>query len=772
MFSEFQFASFPVTHRSRAGLLLSVALVVFWSGGVFAASVSTTGSSPAAETSIGFGGAYHVGRWTPMRVISAAGFEAVAAKVVASDADGRPVEFTLAPDERGGFAGLFQSGRLDAPLRITFTDAAGASQQQVEWPGGGKLRPFRQSTDFWMLVGPQPGFELAAQWQNESSPESSRLPAVELLPTPVEELPILAGALDSVSVVVLGDVRLSPQQSAALRRWVETGGRLVVTVGEAAADFAGSPLAEWLPVRIHGTYREEQTDALCSRVAAFIPHNKGGPLLSLDKLEVARLELREGVTLVHGPTAPVVTRSVVGLGIVTVVGLQLNAAPFYSLRAGRAEAEADLASPERRTPAVRVWGGLKFLCQQLALGRSPRSREHAQADPSQLAPTGVTDMQSQLMSVLDEFPEIDRPSSWNVIGLMVLYLLLIGPVDYVVVHRLLRRPHWTWATLPVWVVLASWWSSSFADATNGVSAAAQQLAVLDVGVDTGVQRVSSWCSFYSPQIQRRTVNVRPLWAGAAASTAVRMAPLARPDEGFRGLYRRGGLQLGGAGYALEPGTAAARAIGVPVDQWSSLLFGATAEAEGPPDAPPLAEFRRVVDAHGAIVRVELRHRLPGDLDDWFIVENLEATFPLPGADDKRRLVSGQTYDLTRGCGQRLLRAFIQGQLTSTVQRKTGQETYIRAGVYDPLSRDVDRFFRTLTFHEAVDGSEYTQLSNVPLARLDFSDYIHLGRVIVFGRLSSPVAQFDVEGTLLTSPGGVTYVRLLVPITQQTLNDTP
>lgn len=758
--------------RPRAGGLLSLVLVMLWGGGSIAAETSGGDPSASVQTSIGFGGACQVGRWTPVRAVPAEGFPAVAAKVIASDADGRPVEFALTPEERGGFTGLFQAGRLDAPVRITFTDAAGASQQQVEWPGGGRLRTFRQSTAFWMLVGSHPGFELAARWRNDSAPDAGRQPAVELLPTPVEELPTTAAALESVSVVVLGEAGLSPRQSAALRQWVETGGRLVVTVGEEPAAFARSPLAEWLPVRILGTYREEQTDALCSRVAAFIPHNKGGPLLSLDKLEAARLEVRDGVTLIHGPTAPVATRSACGLGLVTVVGLRLNAAPFYSLRGARAEPGAGSAPPEGEASAVRVWGGLKFLCQQLAGGGSPLTRDRTKDGPAQLAPTGVTDMQSQLMGMLDEFPEIARPSSWNVIGLMVLYLLLIGPVDYVVVHRLLRRPHWTWVTLPVWVVLASWWSSSFAEATNGASTAAQQLTVLDVGVEAGVQRVTSWCSFYSPQIQRRTVRMRPLFAGAAAPASVRMAPLARPDEGFRGLYRRGGLQLGGAGYALEPGTLAAQAVGVPVDQWSSLLFGAAAEGDGPDDAPPLAEYRRVMDAHGAVVRLELVHRLPGDLEDWFVVENLEATFPLPSAADKQRLASGQVYDLTRGCGQRLLKAYIQGQLTSTVQRKTGQETYIRAGSYDPLGRDADQFFRTLTFYEAVGGGDYTQLTNVPLGRLDFSDYVHLGRVIVFGRLSSPAAQFDVEDVPLTPSGGVTYVRLLVPLTQQTLDATP
>lgn len=748
---------------ARVGLML----VILW-GTAGGASSSPAADAVDASARIvpGFRGALQVGRWTPIRVPADVAGDAAEATLTASDADGRPVDFPLQPRTDGGFTGLFQTGRLDASLRVTLSGPDGASRQLLVAVGGPEgLTPYRQSTAFWMVVGEHPGFDLAAQLLNDARRGSPLGPAVQLLPTPVEEVPTSATALESVGVLILGDLALTPAQAAAVQHWVLTGGRLVVTAGDSAASLAASPLATWLPVRIGPTYAEQQTDALCSRIAAYVP-NKGGPLISLDKLQALRLEPTDGVTLISGPTAAVATRAAYGLGQVTVVGLQLNRAPFYSRPQGRPSDDARGADGE-----ARIWGGLRYVCLQLAHAEAPRTRERAQEAHSQLTPTGVTDVQSQLMAVLDEFPDVRRPSSWNVIGLMVLYLILIGPIDYLLVHRLLRRPQLTWVTLPAWVLLAGWWSSTLANAGNAVPAAAQQLNVLDAAIDSGVQRMSSWMSLYSPETRRYTVSVQPEFFGGAQRSAgeVRLGPVARPDEGFRGMYRRGGLQLGGAGYALVAGEESASAVHAPVDQWSSLLFAATADGLAPADAPPLAEYRRDVDVYGAVVRQELLHRLPGELEDWFVVENLQVTYPLEGAADRRTLAPGRRYDLNLGCGQRLLKAYLQGELTSTFQRKTGQDTYIRAGVYDPLGRDPDRIFRTLSFFEAVGGTEYTRLTNVPLARLDFSEFIHLGRVIVCGRLSVPAARFDVDGQPAETRRPSTFVRLLVPVVQQVVD---
>jgi len=590
---------------------------------------------------------------------------------------------------------------------------------------------------------------------------------VEVLRLPAASLPTIPEAYDSVSVLVIGADPVTPEQSAAVRRWVRSGGRLIAAPGSEAERFAASPLAEWLPTTIGPIYAEQQTEALTGRVMAFVP-NKGGPLLSLDKLRLARLTVNDGVALIAGPTAPAVARSAYGLGLATAVGLQLNAPPFYAPAAGDKSADGDKAAGGGSLGGGRTWGGLQHLCQRLAQSGGEETGERPRAAGSQLAPTGVSDMQSQLYGALDHFPEVDRPSTWNVIGLLVLYLLLVGPIDYLLVHKLLRRPHLTWATLPAWALLASWWATSTAASSNGVATTGLQVELLDVAADTGVQRVSAWLSLYSQETRRHTVAATPAWpAGSDGESDVRIATLARPEEGFRGLYRRGGLQLAGAAYELQAGDATATAEAMPVEQWGSLQFAVSGSAQQPADAPPLIEFRRIVGSDGIVLRTELTHRLPGEVTDWFLVEDLQTTFPLPQSDRLQTLASGTTYDLQSGCGQRLLKAYIQGEVSTEVKRKTGTDIYIGAESYDPLGRDLRPLLRTLSFFRAVQGREHTQLANQSLARHDLSDLIHLGRVILFGRLSSSVARFEVDGVAVAPARRETWVRLAAPIVRTT-----
>jgi hypothetical protein len=734
--------------RRAVRLLLAVGLLLTGHSAVCAEEAAA-----AITLDVGYDGVYQVGRWTPVAVRPPQGFAAEKATVTVVDVDSRPVSFPLARQNDGGFTGQFQSGRLDAPLHVSLTTADGATLDQT-FPVGGDAhpQPLRQTTQLWMTVGKHTGFKLGADLLNAGDVTAARGPQVRLVPMPVAELPATADALGSVQVLVLGNEALSAEQSTAVREWVARGGRLVVTVGTDVSRYKSGPLAGWVPVTVEDAYDERQTAALTGRITAFVPNK--GILRSLDALQAARLSLPSGVVLIDGPTAPVAVRAAYGLGIVTVVGLDLEAAPF------------SVRTSDDGKPREIHWGGLAQMCVQFA-GAATTAPGAASGDRQlQLAPTGVSDVASQIAGILDDFPGVERASSWNVIGLLGVYLLLIGPVDYLVVHRLLRKPQLTWVTLPAWVLLASWWATALADEDNGQTAASRQLEVLDVAADTGVQRLSTWFSLYSPTTRRHDVSWRPLpTTPPAAESGVRVAALARPEEGFRGMYRRGGINLGGAGYEVEGSPTEAESLQTPVDQWSSLVFAGDAYAFPPAGSPPLAECRQAIDTSGALRTFELTHQLPGEIEDWFVVQRMEVTFPMPNSTAPPKLKPGDSVDLTRGCGQKLLKAFIQGELVSTVQRKTGVDTYIRADEYDPLGRDPLTLFRALSFFDAIGGEDFTHLTNQSLDRLDLSPSIHLDRVVVFGRLTRPVADFSVDGEPVGPRDPATFVRIVVPITR-------
>ena len=702
---------------------------------------------------VGFGGVFQVARWTPIRVAPANGESFDSGSVTVVDVDGRPVTFPLDPRSDGSLTGLFQSGRLDASIRVRAASETGPEVEHL-LASGEDLDCLRQETQMWMLVGRHTGFERAAKVLNAAQPESSPAPAVQLIQTTPDELPTSADALDSLALLVLGSLELDQQRSQAVDGWVQRGGRLVLTMNDAGADSEESSLEGWLPVTIGESFRERQTTALTGRITAYVPNK--GTLRSLEELQVHAVEADRGVVLIDGPSAPVVVRSAYGLGMVTVVGVNLEHRPFV------------LTGRDNGSDHPTVWSGLPQMCLQLAAEELPSAQTDSTGRELQLAPTGVSDLHSQLAGILDYFPEVRRASNWNVIGMLAAYLLVVGPLDWFLVHRLLGKPQLTWVTLPAWVLFAGWWASSVADSNNGDQTAARHIEFFDVAADTGVQRTSAWFSLYSPDTRRldlswkRSASV----AGDAVEGSNRLASLARPEGGFRGAYRRGGVDLGGAGYEIETSAHSAVAKRVPINQWSSLAFAGNSYEFVGQQAAPIAECRQVTDTQGRLVRYEFSHQLPGTLEDWFAVERLQVTFPVREDSPVKTLAPGVTYNLVDGTGEKLLQGFLQGEIITEDKRKTGSQFYTRSEDYDPLGLDPAGLFRILSFHDAIGGRSYTRLNNRTLNRHDFSDFIHLDRLVVCGRFTQPVSQFEVDGDPAEKVETSTFVRLIVPIIRE------
>ncbi len=700
------------------------------------------------SASIGFQGYLKAGRWTPVTLRGVGPAVPVDELCLAiSDPDGQPVEFPLV---RNGdvLEGTILAGRLEAPL-ILKRRTGDRESVLARFSQGQDFVTDRQSTDHWVIVGDHPGFEAAAELMEQTG-RSVAGPAVRLLECAPDEFPRDWQRLGSVDLVVLGPLSLEADQFEALQLWVRQGGRLVIAVGSQADWYSASPLASWVPVRISEAYTEWQVEPLMSQVQSFV-ENAPTPR-TIERPRLSRLEVSSGRVLVEGPNGVVTARSPYGFGTVAVAGIDLSAPPF----ARRPE------SRDAETETI-LWAGLPQFCVQLAGLTLPPPVDENRDRRLNLAPTGVSDLQSQLTGILDDYPGVNRPSSWNVIGLLAVYLLLIGPVDYLLVHRLLKRPQLTWVTLPVWIVLAAWWTSGLAVASNGTTRQANQIDIWDIATDTNVQRVRSWFSVYSPQTTVYDVSSSLVTPSAdGPGRFERLGWLARPEDGFRGMYRRGGLSLGGTGYRQSnDGTGL---DGVPIEMWSSKGFSLVAEGELPA-GEPLAECVQEYDATGRLRRWTLEHNLPGEVTDWFVISSAQAVFPT--RPEVEVLRPGMTVDLANRFGTQLLRTYVQGEAITTRETTTGTQSYVRTNAYDPLSRDPDHVFRALTVYRAIEGLEFTQLTNQTLDELDLSRFVGLDRILLIGRLDQPINRFSIDGAPVEPGRHATYVRLIIPVVRKT-----
>src|SRR5262249_6523320 len=123
---------------------------------------------------------------------------------------------------------------------------------------------------------------------------------------------------------------------------------------------------------------------------------------------------------------PLAVRAPHGFGTVTLIALELNREPFLS------------------------WDGrTEFWIKLLGLRKHPGTENQSQGAWGARV---LSDMSSHLRMQLEHFAGVSLvPFQW-VAFFIFIYILLIGPVDYLLVKKLLKRMELTWLTFPAIVI--------------------------------------------------------------------------------------------------------------------------------------------------------------------------------------------------------------------------------------------------------------------------------------------------------------------------------
>lgn len=202
------------------------------------------------------------------------------------------------------------------------------------------------------------------------------------------ELPDLDGLLVALDMIVLGQGELTPAQIAALRRWVIAGGTLLID---------GGP-----DVRI----AENLLDLLPATPGKVI---EGAALGRRDIARARRLTPLPGARSHPNAASPLWVERSFGAGVVRLSAI----------------------SPE-----------------QLSSGVNGRSFWSPSRQADQLAELWAMDL-PQLRPLL---PGLALPSTGALALFLLVYILLIGPANYLFLRRIDRR-EWAWITIPTGVLL-------------------------------------------------------------------------------------------------------------------------------------------------------------------------------------------------------------------------------------------------------------------------------------------------------------------------------
>lgn len=366
----------------------------------------------------------------------------------------------------------------------------------------------------------------------------------ELVSLSLEDIPDRAEGLRLLNALILNDVdtsRLAPAQQAALSRWTAAGGRLILGGGVGAArTLAGLP-AELQPVALG---QQQEVLALPGlEMYTSKPVRVPGPFLLAEAQPVSKAIVllaneakRPGQNSSDSPYGqPVIVELPFGAGFVDFVALDLGQSPFDAW-AGTTDFAKELLSPGAAWP--------NFL-------------------PADIAPQQMSD--SQMAYALTNLPALDLPSI-RFLGLLLAgYIILVGPINYLVL-RWQDRLAWAWATIPALTLAFSGVAYGIGFGLRGANIIVNQISVLEASADGQAARARTYVGIFSPHRQAYNVEV-------ATDTLIR--PLGQNYDPWAGSINNSGTMQVVQG---EP----AGVRGLAVDQWSMQSFVAeTTSAEAP-----------------------------------------------------------------------------------------------------------------------------------------------------------------------------------------------
>jgi hypothetical protein len=250
------------------------------------------------------------------------------------------------------------------------------------------------------------------------------------------------------------------------------------------------------------------------------------------------------------------------------------------------------------------------------------------------------DLGSRLQRRLDEF-EVPVISFGWVALFIFLYILVVGPLDYLILKKFFRRLEWTWITFPVTVLVISVvaYFTAYAVKGNDLKINKVDLVDIDQRSDLGADQKprsafaygSTWWTLFSPRIQSYTLGIESAvaeWLGAAGQGEAQVMTtwMGRADAGGLGSVGRPRSQsLFRRTYAYEGEATGLK--GVPIAVWTTKSFFSAWSVKLPRLAVEADLFYNPEDPDQ--VRGTVRNRLPFALESAGIIY-LGKVFPLDG----------------------------------------------------------------------------------------------------------------------------------------------
>lgn len=431
----------------------------------------------------------------------------------------------------------------------------------------------------------------------------------------------------------------------AIAQWVRRGGRLVVPISAGSQDAVHALLrneAAWqppIPVVPPKASAGLQFDHLQSvetwghAQKAFKARNPGG-LIPVATLDPGKVALGEWEVLANSGEQtgyqPFVAKVRYGLGQITYLAFSLQDDHFTA------------------------WEGREKFMQTMVEKLAPKAPANLndQKNGFDFRNDGrfANDLTTQLLAELEKFGV--TPIEFGYVALfIVLYILIVGPLDFFLLKYVFKRLEWTWITFPSVVLAVSVIAYFAAYALKGKDLKINKVDIVDFDMRTSLDPRQtrayghSYFAILSPRIQNYTIGLEPnpqFWGADIKKVMVRgpreadevlsvdlLSWLGRPSGGMNEMGRSGSGGFFRKPYAYHEDASALE--GVPIPVWTTKAFTASWEQ-------PLAKAPFVVDLVYHQKQVEGRDlAITGKLENHLGVDLVDAWLHY---DDKFYLLAG------------------------------------------------------------------------------------------------------------------------------------
>jgi hypothetical protein len=415
----------------------------------------------------------------------------------------------------------------------------------------------------------------------------------------------------------------------ALYEWVRRGGRLILTVGSNTQHVAKLLEKDKFPVI------DCKVDAAVERNISKLSS------AALAKVQVATITPGEGVTVLakESDGRPVLMQASCGLGRVMLVAVDVEKPPFtiwtgfkrfWDDRQIDFGVRANAAQGEQNNQNAQNIGNQPFPNPNMGMGGVSSNEQE--------------ELLGDLQRSLEDFGTVATVSFGWVALFLLLYIGLIGPLDYFVLKKVFKRLELTWITFPATVVLVSVTSYLIAYACKGDVLRVQKVDLVEIDLHDNTSCGTTWFSLFSPRIQTYTLGVEPVspaWvAPPSPNSRLRLRQWSNPAEAEKNQPihptmvtvlsnpnpppRRQSLTTA-APPPYDYTEAATAMENVPIPVWAVRSFTATWTAPLPKTKPPIQADLRFPRAEPGKERGsplgEIVNNLPVPIDDVVVLYN-------------------------------------------------------------------------------------------------------------------------------------------------------